>query len=154
MKLVQFLLQYDIKIFFFFLIYSIAVEEILHSGYKATKTQLNISLDQIQQPICELTKIQEKFVSLGANGTFVATEVECLKDILIMYRQCERFLMDLLTSTSEEKNNIDRLLKSFRNQLDCIHDILKCRIAVPMSNIFVSIIRDYILYILPLLSEL
>lgn len=72
------------------------------------------------------------------NNVINETEIDRLKDLLIMYRQCEQFIIELLRNTCEQKHDIDRLLKSFRNQLNCIHEVLKCRIAVPMATIFVS----------------
>lgn len=57
---------------------------------------------------------------------------------ITLYRQCERFLHDLLITLTEHQIHIDRCLKGFRSQLNKIHETVKFRTAIPITSIFVS----------------
>lgn len=59
--------------------------------------------------------------------------------LITLNRQCERFLFDLLNTLVDHQIHIERCLKNFRSQLNKIHEIVKFRIAIPITSIFVSI---------------
>lgn len=63
---------------------------------------------------------------------------EFIKSITL-YRQCERFVYDLLSTLIELQLHAERNLKGFRNKMMNIHETVKLRIAVPITSIFVSI---------------
>lgn len=112
------------------------VENTVRNGYKATKSQLNASLKQIASCIERL---------VGALGKQSIDRIPSLIEknnvikAITLNRQCERFLYDLLNSLAEQQVHIDRHLKTYRSQLNKIHEIVKFRTAIPISSIFVSI---------------
>lgn len=113
------------------------VEKTIRNGYKTTQLQLSASLQEISSRIQSL---------MGPLGKLVAPDIHCwliennnaIKSITL-YRQCERFLHDLLITLTDHQIYIDRCLKGFRSQLNKIHETVKFRTAIPITSIFVSI---------------
>lgn len=114
------------------------VEELLRNGHKTTKSQLNGSLKDIENQISKLLEsiVVNEATPIQLNQFPINDENNIIIKLIIFHRQCERFIYDLLNTLTE--CNIDRYLKRFRNQLNEIHEIVKFRTAIPISNIFVS----------------
>lgn len=130
------------------------VEELLRNGHKTTKLQLNGSLKEIEN---QISKLIESIVVNGAtpiqfNQFPINAENNIIIKLIIFHRQCECFIYDLLNTLTE--CNIDRYLKRFRNQLNEIHEIVKFRTAIPISNIFVSSFVFYIIILQQILKIL
>lgn len=116
-----------------------AVEEVVRAGLNATKTQLTISLTKIKKHIGLLIKLLMKCDQSESAGYFPCnTKREYTTRVLILYRQCERFIIDLLNTVIDSHKIVERFLRSFRHCLNDIHEIVKFRTAVPIENIFVS----------------
>lgn len=114
------------------------VEEILRNGCKTTSLQLNASLKDIKSRIASIIEpLIEQTIQL--NQITIDSENAIVIKFIIFYRQCERFIYDLLNTLRDSQTQIDRYIQCFRNQLNEIHEIVKFRTVVPIKNIFVSI---------------
>lgn len=112
------------------------VEQTVRNGYKTTKLQLNASLNEITNRIKALIEPLSTWLALDMLPQLL--EHNNAIESIILNRQCERFLHDLLNTLSDHQMHIDRCLKSFRCQLNKIHEIVKFRTAIPITSIFVS----------------
>lgn len=117
---------------------NVQVELTVRNGYKTTKMQLIASLKEITDriellmaPLGTQVSSLDMIPSLMENNNLIKT--------IILHRQCERFLYDLLSTLVDQQMHIDRCLKNFRNQLNRIHEIVKFRTALPITSIFVSL---------------
>lgn len=122
---------------FFCFFIRIQVEKTVRHGYKTTKLHLSASVTEI------LNRIESLMAPLGKLTIFDMLpnpyENNNIIETIILYRQCERFLHDLLNTLVAHQLHIDRCLKSFRSQLNKIHEIVIFRTAIPITSIFVSI---------------
>lgn len=112
------------------------VEQTVRNGYKTTKLQLSASLNEITNRIKAL--IEPLATWLEPDMLPQLLEHNNAIESIRLNRQCERFLYDLLNTLSDHQMHIDRCLKSFRCQLNKIHEIVKFRTAIPITSIFVS----------------
>lgn len=112
------------------------VEKTVRNGYKTTKSQLTASLNEITSQITAMVEPIAKQLSHEMLPQLIESN-NAIKAITL-YRQCERFLHDLLNTLSDQQIHIDRCLKNFRSQLHKIHEIVKFRTAIPITSIFVS----------------
>lgn len=146
---------------FIIIIVLLAVEDVIRNGYKTTKAQLNISINKIKNRIDVTTKPLLKHIdnivahlsssswSQQQRFSFNLIDSNIVK-LITLYRQCERFIYDVLSTFMDNYVQIDRFLKKFRNQLNEIHEIVKFRTAIPITNVFVSI--QYVLHLFTFLT--
>lgn len=101
--------------------------------------QLNLSIENIESHI-ESIMSSEKISSNELSTQLLEDKFKNKRFIewIILNRQCERFLFDLLNILLDNKTRADKYLKTFCCTLNQIHDIVKFRTSVPITNIFVS----------------
>lgn len=115
------------------------VEETVQKGYETTQIQLNLSIDDIK------SRIESIVAPENISSNELSTQLWLKKnknkrfiEWIILNRQCERFLYDLLNILLDNKTRADEYSKTFRCKLNQIHDIVKFRTSVSITNIFVS----------------
>lgn len=121
------------------------VEQIPHSAFTTTRSQLNISLNELRSRLDLLSTVLTNCISATDNAIHFDNSMDPvifskLVKILILFRQHELCVMDITKSLVDAKTTIDVSLKAFQDQLRRIHELVKFRTAIPTDKIFVMIL--------------
>lgn len=126
------------------------MEPFVLSSYTTTKTQLNISKDEIHQRINLIatalnlyTTATNDHIRISISSAEHTEYYEDLKDVLIMHRQHAYYVNGLINFLAKTKVEIDQCLKLFKEKINSIHEVVKFRTAIPTEKIFVGLLKGF-----------
>ncbi|XP_037028228.1 cilia- and flagella-associated protein 206 [Bradysia coprophila] len=119
----------------------IDVEQTLHSGFTTTRSQLNISLNELRSRLDLLSTVLANCINVTDDAIQFDNSMDPaifskLVKILILFRQHDIYVTSLTKSLVDAKTVIDASLKTFQDQLRRIHELVKFRTAIPTDKIF------------------
>lgn len=115
----------------------------------STKSILDITLFGVLDRINLLTsclhsvisfEVKNKDITINLPEGIYQKEYENIKDVLIMYRQMECYIKDLMEHLDDVKRNTETLLRLYKTSLEGLHEAVQFKTAVPTEFVFVSII--------------
>ncbi|KAJ6640303.1 Cilia- and flagella-associated protein 206 [Pseudolycoriella hygida] len=122
----------------------IDVEQLVHSGFTTTRSQLNISVNELRSRLDLLSTVLSNCIKVCDNEIKLDKHFNSMDPVvfsklvkaLIMFRQHEGYVDSLSKSLGEVKSVIDTSVKAFHDKLQHIHELVKFRTAIPTDKIF------------------
>lgn len=117
----------------------------IQSGYTTTRSQLNISVNEIRSRLDLLSTVLSNCITVTDNEIKLDKQFHLMDPVIfsklvkitILFRQHEIYVLSLIKSLVDAKSVIDSSLKTFQDKLQNIHELVKFRTAIPADNIFV-----------------
>lgn len=128
----------------------------------STKSILDITLFGVLDRINLLTsclhsvisfEVKNKDITINLPEGITQKEYENIKDVLIIYRQMECYIKDLMEHLDDVKRNTETLLRLYKTSLEGLHEAVQFKTAVPTEFVFVSTIFVFKVKTIQFISE-
>lgn len=134
-----------------FILYQILVPTLMDEALDATNLELQHTLLTIMDKVNLLTTALDYvyLTELDERGQFIIvasvpkeislSDIEYVKDSLIVYRQYELFIRKLIDEVDKIDVTTRQICLSLKDALLNLHQVVKHRIAIPVNQVFVRI---------------
>lgn len=125
------------------------VEQVILTGFTTTRSQLNISVNELRSRLNLLSTVLSNCITVNDNEIKLDTQFDSmdpsifskLVKISILFHQHDNYVVSLTKSLLEAKAVIiDPSVKAFQDKLRHIHELVKFRTAIPTDKIFVRFV--------------